>query len=674
MAHYPHLFMPLKVGAHYLSNRLALAPLSTGLEEQGEISPQLIDFYRRRVASQGAGLVILGDGIVHFSGIRNIGDPILSNSWFNSAARLTKAIHDEGAKTILQLTHHGADSQHLFSVAASGSHRKDRAFPVHRLPGLLAGQLIQTYAQRAYCAVNLSQFDGVEVDGGKLSLPSTFSTPALNRRNDRYGFSGRLNFSVEVVKRIRGFIGPSPILAYRLSLIDLDPRGNEWHDLLAFAQALRYEGVNLFSFDIGLRENAIPTKSELTPEGVWCDFMEKFSNEIHVPVIFGTQLKNPEKMESLLTRNITCMVEAARPYIADEAWAVKLRMGREEEIIPCVNCAQRCFARTHEFGKRLCCAANPNLFKVPPKKTEGNVLVVGGGPAGMAAAREAALMGYQVTLAEENDVLGGLWRLCAMIPGRENILKLLEKQEAELASLGVNILKNTQVTGVWIEEHCGHAHIILATGRESVIPDIPGIDNLNVLTFEDLLKNGMPVGHRVAVIGGNLLTVDIARYLCAPTVENPDAWLRAWGIGDPAKHQGGMLGVIPSLDEPPRKLYLVNESGKSLEKILSAQNRAFELQWLRMHGANILEDVRIDQIDSFSIRVRTDDTAESTAVFKIDHVVIADVLEPRDELTIELSELDRPYTLAGSVTQLRSAYSAAEAVNDAVETVRKLIP
>ena len=142
----------------------------------------------------------------------------------------------------------------------------------------------------------------------------------------------------------------------------------------------------------------------------------------------------------------------------------------------------------------------------------------------MAAAREGAVRGHKVTLVDEGSELGGLYRLCAKIQGRSCIQELLKVQERELIELGVEIIRNTRATAQWIEDNYSGSKILLATGKESSMPDIPGIDTPNVLTLEDLLQGCMPVGHRVAVIGSGNVAVDVTRYLCTHDLRNHNEW------------------------------------------------------------------------------------------------------------------------------------------------------
>lgn len=207
MAAYPHLFLPLKVGSHFLKNRIVMAPVETGLEKQDYLDPRVVEFYEERARGDGPGLFILGNGVVHETGLRNLKDPVLTAGLLNNAVRLTSVIHESGSKVLLQLQHHGAGADHMFAVSASRFRNRDTGRTLHRAPGLLVSHLISQYALFAYHAILHGEFDGVEIYGGRLSLPNVFSSRLFNRRHDKWGLQARTLFAVELVRRIRSFVG-----------------------------------------------------------------------------------------------------------------------------------------------------------------------------------------------------------------------------------------------------------------------------------------------------------------------------------------------------------------------------------------------------------------------------------------------------------------------------------
>lgn len=168
MASYPHLFFPLKVGAQFLKNRIVMAPIETGLEQQNYLDERIIEFYRDRSKDNGPGLFIIGNGVTHFTGLRNLSDPVLTSSYLNNAIRLTSVLHEHGSKAILQLQHHGAQANHMFAICASNIRNRDTGRIAHRAPGILIPHLISQYALHAYNAIQHGGFDGVEIYGGRL--------------------------------------------------------------------------------------------------------------------------------------------------------------------------------------------------------------------------------------------------------------------------------------------------------------------------------------------------------------------------------------------------------------------------------------------------------------------------------------------------------------------------
>ena len=337
-----------------------------------------------------------------------------------------------------------------------------------------------------------------------------------------------------------------------------------------------------------------------------------------------------------------------------------------DDKVTCEYCGKKYTVQEIEtlYGKP---SDKPGTEEREKKAAEGKA----GGPAGMAAAREGALRGHKITLVDEGPELGGLYRLCAKIQGRSSIAELLKVQERELVELGVEIIRNTRATAQWIEDNYSGSRILLATGKESCMPDIPGIDTPNVLSLEDLLQGRVPVGHRVAVIGSGNVAVDVTRHLCTHDLKAHDEWCCAWGIGDPAEHIGGTLGVIPHLNPAPRKVYLINETNETTEELFAHERRLYEVQWLRMHGVNIFDEANVEQIDSHSVRVSCEGEEGST-ILRVDHIVVVGDREANAELQNELTELGIPFEAAGSMKFKAPFGTAGEAALDGIYVLQAL--
>lgn len=679
MSPYPTLFTPIKVGAHQLKNRIIMSPVTTGLEGLVDFENEWVNFYQARSSDHGPGLFNIQHGAISFSGKKQPDAPFLDHVFFNKAFRLTSFLRSRGSEVILQLMHHGLDASHFAVVASSKLHNYETLYTSHKIPSLWIEHYIRQYAQQAANAVRKGGFSGVEVYGGKLSLPNTFTCPVLNKRTDNWGQEYHFRFAKEVVRRIRDYIGPTPLLSYRLTLMDFVPEGNSWTDLIAFVNELEHEGVDMLSFDFGLMNTNIPTNSDLTPRGVWYPFINEFSKKTTLPVTLTPPSAAPEAIEAALTQDNKTLVELDKALVADPQWGEKVFYGKVNDVNPCVHCSHRCITETFT-GERipLCCVSNPyavfpfNPKRINPDHAQEHCLIVGGGPAGMAAAEHAARKGVQTVLIDEKPFLGGMLRLSAMIPGRERLNQLLDLKEKQLLALGVEVIKGIKVTREWIEEHYPQHTLILATGCIPSIPDIPGIDSLNVLTFEDLLYRKSPVGHRVAVIGDSRIALDTARYLVTHEALERTEWLRAWGIGDPKTHRGGCQGVIPFVEAPQGATYWVTELQlRQLKDALRHSEKLPELQWILMNGVQTITEASIESIDTVSIKITTPEETNATS-YRIDHVVIAGELEPRDELIRSLEETERVFHTVGSVTKPNELFGGGPNMQSGIALIREL--
>ncbi len=677
MTKYPDLFSTLKVGAHTLKNRMIMSPVKTGLETHADFTNEWVAFYQSRCTDHGPALFTIQHGAISFSGKSQLDAPSLDAAFYNKAFRLTSFLRSRGSEVILQLMHHGLDAAHFGAVSASALLNAETHYRSRGIPRFMVEHFIKNYALQAATAVSKGGFSGVEVYAGKLSLPNTFSSPVLNKRTDFWGGEKRMQFATQVVRRIRDYIGPTPILSYRLTLMDLVPSGNSWETLVSFAEQLAYEGVDMLTFDVGLLADAVPLYNDLTPAGIWYPFIERFSQETKLPVALLPPEASPDVIQDSLSRDPKALVELNHALIADPEWGEKLYYRSADEITPCVGCANHCITTTRSHEEiPLCCIANPYVvFPLTPKKKApkagGKCLIIGAGPAGLAAAEHAARRGLKTVLVEERPQLGGLLALAAKIPGKEQLTVLIAKKEENLLKLGVEIIRGVRASGNWIRENYPDYKVFLATGTVPAIADIAGVDSLNVLTFEDVLLRNASVGHRVAILGDSRIALDMARYLVNEHMPSSQQWLQAWGIGDPKVHRAGCQGVIPFIDTLDRSTYLVMEKDlRQLKESLKSDQKLDELQWIRMNGVQTVSESVVESIDTVSIRVRSL-TDHLPTTYRVDHVIIAGDLEPRDELQKALEEEGKDFMMIGSLKDPAKYFGGAITAKHGINTVEK---
>ncbi len=678
---YPHLFSPIELAGHTLKNRWVMGPTAQGFEAGRYHEPHVIHYYRSRALEDQLGLVIVGGNAIDLSGRRRLLDKSPTLFGWRRAKGLTDALHELDTKVLAQLTHNGNDALHPLNFAASTIVHPETKRTGWRTPGMVADYLIRKFVAHADRAIHQGGFDGVELYAGHRSLLNCFTSPALNQRGDKWGLKTGFRFPKRLVRALRRKLGPEPLLTYRVSLLDLVPNGTTWAQLVSLVNGLSEVGVDAFSFEIGLGRNQVPAHTELTPPGVWFDFMSTLSEETGVPIFFGFGLPKAERLNEYLETHPTALVEVDREIVADAQWVNKYRMDDLEHARPDIDSPHKQLAKWTRLDWK-CQEAQKRVERHGPNSPRP-VLVVGGGPAGMSAALTCARLGREVTLVDDRAALGGLYRLATGVPGRDSIERLLQLREAELVEAGVTIIKNQHVSYDWIVKHAPESEIIVAAGTDMRIPDIPGIDSPNVYTFEDLFESTWTRRRHIAILGENSMALDIARYFCPKKTHARQEWLKAWGIGDPRAHRGGVLGVVPELFTSDRSVYLITgESLETLESALLKSGRYFDLSWLRMNGMRTFENADVSNIDNNHIRLlqRSSDDGD----YKVFHqtpyvipegfevadelvVVVTEGLEPRNDLVEELRDAGRAFMVAGAMNIEKHIWGASQASLDGTE-------
>ncbi|MBC7859661.1 MAG: NADPH-dependent 2,4-dienoyl-CoA reductase, partial [Burkholderiaceae bacterium] len=424
MTAYPHLLEPLDLGFTTLRNRVIMGSMHTGLEDRFYNYGKLAAFYAER-ARGGVGLIVTGGiapnragWLLPFGGTLNfLGDV------FNHR-RVTRAVHAEGGKILLQILHAGRYGYQPLVVSASA-----RKSPISRFtPRALSERgILSTIADYARCArlAKLAGYDGVEVMGSEGYLLSQFLCPRTNLRTDRWGgaIENRMRLPVQIVERIRAAVGRQFIVMYRHSLLDLVDGGNNWDDTVAVAKALERAGANIINSGFGWHEARVPTIVTSVPRAAFAGVSGRLRRELGIPVVASNRINTPGDAEAILARGEADLISMARPFLADPQFVAKAAAGQADQINTCIGCNQACL--DHTFANLpASCLVNPRACRetelvYAPAATPRRIAVVGAGPAGMSAATVAAECGHDVTLFDSFDDIGGQFKIAMQIPGKE---------------------------------------------------------------------------------------------------------------------------------------------------------------------------------------------------------------------------------------------------------------
>lgn len=543
---YEKLFSEGKIGKVTLKNRLVMSPMGIGLANlDGTPSEDMIAYYAAR-AEGGAGLIIpeitrVND--VHGPGLmRQLS--VTQDRHIEPLSRLAGAIHDHGAKIFIQLHHPGRETVSALLggapvVSASAIpckylRQETRALSTDEVKELI-GQFVAgaVRVQKAGC-------DGVELHAAHGYLLQQFLSPYTNKRTDEYGgsFENRLRMLAEIISGIRAACGPDFPVGVRLSVEEfLDKTGVtedyiHIQDGVKIAMALEGLGIDFLDVSVGLYETGMTCVEPISfPQGWRHDLIKAVKDHVHIPVIGVSVIREPAVAEKFLDDGVEDFISMGRSWLADEQWGKKVQEGREGELCKCINCL-RCFESLNEYnaaGLPAECALNPRLARERkygplPHDTEGrSVVVIGGGPSGMMAAKTLAERGCRVTLLDRGSTLGGTVNLAKAPPLKERMEWVMDYYRAAFEKLGVEVRLNTEVTADAVAAMKPDA-VIVGTGSRSVIPGkIPGVHGANVFTIEQVLSGERKLdGQRVLVVGAGITGIETAEYLaarkCAVTV------------------------------------------------------------------------------------------------------------------------------------------------------------
>jgi len=559
------LCSPFQIRDMKLRNRMVKAPQGLRYnEKEGFVNDKVKGFYES-IARGGAGLLTLEPCTIDGgpTGLNSVG--LWDDKFIPGLTELVQLVHQHGCMVIPQLFHRGQGalqaSTGLQPVAASSLSEDELPAPGFNPPRELTvaeiEDLIEKYAKGAERA-RKSGFDGVELHAAHSYLLEGFLSRVWNKRQDAYGGSleNRARILVEIIKLIKERVGQDYPVGVRYN-------GEEWgteegitiEESQGIARILEEAGadyIHVASFGYGSRpwkftpdqwlypepaEDMKPFVKRLKKEGLNIPAAEAIKRAVSLPVI-GVGNITIELAEQLLQKGKVDLVAFGRYLFADPAFPNKVCSGMLEDIAPCTHCST-CQTYTQVQYRR--CRINAAMgheqeyaeYNMKPAEKKKKVMVVGGGPAGMEAARVAALRGHEVSLYEREPQLGGLLPLAALVKGLEveDLPAIVRYLRTQIAKLGGRILLGKEVTPALIEEAKPDV-VVLATGGAPAIPDIPGIKMRNVITSAELHRRAktplrllgprllrwltklyLPVGKRVVIMGGLMEGCEAAEFL-----------------------------------------------------------------------------------------------------------------------------------------------------------------
>ncbi|MFC1963427.1 FAD-dependent oxidoreductase [Chloroflexota bacterium] len=524
---FPKLFEPGWIGEMEVKNRTVMAPMgSRTIGTDGYVTQRMLDYYEAR-ARGGVGLIVVEvacvDSPMGKSGSTHL--VVDDDKYIPGLSNLVEIIHKHGARAALQLQHGGrgcnSATTGLQPVAPSAIPIPDRGWQgagEGEMPRELAiseiKDIIAKFGRSAGRAKKAG-FDGVEIHGLGLYLVAQFLSSASNKRQDEYGgdLQNRARFLVEIIQAAKESAGRNFPVWCRLSIKEIGLEGGitieEGQQFARIAQRAGADAIHAHTMTWGVSLDVPPPMSMSEPPGSMMTSIEAIKKAVTIPVIAIGRIY-PELGERILQEKRADFIAMGKGLLADPDISVKAESGRVDEIVPCIGCT-RCL-----FGSELECSVNAALskereYEFKPAEKSKKVLVVGGGPAGMEAARVAALRGHRVTLYEKQPRLGGQLLWAIVPPHKENLPALIDYLATQMQKRDVDVRLGVEATPELIEKEQPDV-VILAAGATPFIPEILGIDGTHMVTALEVL-DGKEVGQKVVIIGGELVACETAEYL-----------------------------------------------------------------------------------------------------------------------------------------------------------------
>ncbi|MBF0528349.1 MAG: FAD-dependent oxidoreductase [Deltaproteobacteria bacterium] len=520
---FPNIFTEFKIKNLTLKNRIVLPAMVVGYaDDHGRVTDRYIKYLAAR-AKGGTGLLITEAAFIAPAGRILPGEiGIYDDSLVPGLKRLIDQVHCHGAKIAIQINHGGRQTHPSITncqvVAPSPIPCPRRQARPKPLTIEDIQEIIQDFTAAAWRAREAGA-DAIEIHGAHGYLINQFLSPYSNQRTDRYGGSpeNRLRFALEILASIRERIGRDFPIIFRLSADEFVDGGLTIRETGPIARQLVQSGVDILHVSgsvYGSLEMMI--QPMLVPPGCFAGLARQIKQVTAAPVITVGRINDPALAENLLAGGTADLIAMGRAQLADPDLVEKIRRGEVDDIRKCVACVQGCVNVRPSHGST--CLQNPALgrdeeMNISPADAVKSVVIVGGGPGGLEAARVAALRGHQVVLFEEQDALGGQINLAAIPPGKGEFQNVISWRVRQLKKLKVDVRLSMEASADTILQLKPDV-VVIATGAGPCTPSIPGLNGQkNISTAADILKGRLPEGRRVCIIGGGLVGCETALYL-----------------------------------------------------------------------------------------------------------------------------------------------------------------
>ena len=519
------ILQPIEVGGQTFKNRIMFPPLTTGYEKNGMISEQDMGFYTR-LAKGGVGYIVMGDvaPINSFSPTPKLFD----DSQIPAFKALADSVHAYGTKLGIQIFHPEYDVDAINSLFMQKKFDEMRQRLHHDMmfftDEVTEEMLMAIIDKMCACAVRAQKagVDVIQIHGDRLN--GCLCSTRMNHRTDKFGGSleNRVRFARMLTRAIRKAV-PDMVIDYKLSIVtpQRGKGGIDEADAVQFAQWLVEDGVDMFHVaqanHTGNMADTIPPMG-VQPYGFFVKIAGDIKKAVNVPVSAVGRIVDADMAARVIESGMADIVAMGRPLLADPDWGTKIAAGKACDIRRCISCNKGC---TDAIQNRqfLSCVLNAengyeNTRSIQPAAQKKKIAVLGGGPAGLEAARVAALRGHDVTLFEKTTTLGGQLNIACVPPRKEEMRRAAQDLIHAVCNAGVHLCMGQTRTAEQLKD-AGFEAVINAVGAHSAAPRIPGIDSVNVADAWKVLAGEQQVYGTVAVIGGGMVGCETAEYLAA---------------------------------------------------------------------------------------------------------------------------------------------------------------